>query len=63
MIITTPTITEIQEEYVKTINNGYARWSHRPKQIWQTCGGQFSRIDRGARHKAVPAPPVVLASP
>jgi hypothetical protein len=40
------TLTEIQDEYIATVNAGLARWSHRKD------GGHSSRILRGAYHKA-----------
>jgi hypothetical protein len=40
------TLTQIQEEYIETINMGMQRWSHRKD------GGHMSRISRGARHTA-----------
>jgi hypothetical protein len=36
----------VQDEYVETVNAGFARWSHRKD------GGHFSRIRRGAWHRA-----------
>jgi len=39
----THTLIGIQEEYISTINAGFARWS---------IGGHMSRISRGARHTA-----------
>lgn len=40
------TLTQIQDQYIETVNAGIARWSHRKN------GGHASRIRRGAFHKA-----------
>lgn len=39
-------LIQIQDQYVETVNAGYARWSHRKN------GGHRPRINRGARHVA-----------
>ena len=40
------TLTQIQDQYIETVNAGIARWSHRKN------GGHADRIRRGAFHKA-----------
>lgn len=47
------TIIGIQEEYIRTVNDGAARWAHR-KCGWDASrpGGHFNRICRGAHTKA-----------
>ena len=40
------TLTQIQEQYIETVNAGIARWSHRKN------GGHADRVRRGAFHQA-----------
>jgi len=40
------TLTQIQDQYIETVNAGIARWSHRKN------GGHADRVRRGAFHKA-----------
>ncbi len=42
----------IQDEFVATVNAGFARWSHRKGTAFQACGGHYSRIRGGAWKKA-----------
>lgn len=42
----------IQDEFIATVNFGFARWSHTRKSKYQTCGGHFGRIYSGAHRKA-----------
>jgi hypothetical protein len=46
------TVTSITDEYVATVNAGFARWSHRKGHQFEACGGHFSRIRGGAYKKA-----------
>jgi hypothetical protein len=45
------TLTELQDEFVETVNAGIARWSHRHKLQWQVGGGHANRIYHGAVSK------------
>lgn len=45
-------IIAIQDEFVATVNAGFARWSHRKGIAYQRCGGHYSRIRGGAYKKA-----------
>jgi hypothetical protein len=40
------TLTQVQEQYIETVNAGIARWSHRKN------GGHADRVRRWAFHKA-----------
>ena len=39
-------LIQVQEEYIRAVNAGYRRWSHRPD------GGHARRIRRGAWRRA-----------
>jgi hypothetical protein len=47
------TVMTLVDEYVATVNAGFARWSHRKGTAYQACGGHYSRIRGGAHKKAV----------
>lgn len=47
------TVMNVVDEYVATVNAGFARWSHRKGTKYQACGGHYSRIRGGAYKKAV----------
>ena len=44
------TVMTLVDEYVKTVNGGIARWSHRPQTKW-SLGGHADRIIHGANRK------------